>query len=330
MQGDIWKLNPPPANNTPGGPPPPGSPRSTQGCTVPYRKYSDNLARPQLPVRLNYVPRAPGKDLGSGWSLENDTAPPPRSLNTVALVDSGADDTAVPLSDARRLGIDLSSLPVTESAGVGNEHNLTYHATVTITVTFCGHEYSYPSKVAFIAGDSSLLGQAGFLDHFRVTLDRTKKQFLIQSVDIQADRAGQSPAEFERIGQRLEELERAFDRLIEIKTEELHVLEAGDPELSDPEVRRGMKQNLDGWKQLRPRLANLPAEKRLPILEGMNLPDEAKKAELWLRLIKQVNRCSQANREVNDALGRYRGDWTELNLAQKKRDSACGLPGSDR
>jgi hypothetical protein len=162
------EMKPPPAqrqNLTP-PPPPSGSPRSTQGCTVSYSKYLDERARPQLPVRLNYGLQA---------------------MSTVALVDSGADDSVFPLSDARRLGIDLSDLPVTETAGVGNEHNLTYHAIVTVTVTFCGHQYSYPSSVAFISGNSSLLGQAGFLDHFRVTFDRAKKEFEIRSKDIQPD-----------------------------------------------------------------------------------------------------------------------------------------------
>jgi hypothetical protein len=172
-------------------------------CTVPYHANSGNLPRPQLPVRIT----AGGQ-----------------TIHTTALVDSGADDTVFPVSYAKALGIDLTSLPVTETRGVGTQHNITYHATVTLGIIFCGHEYSYRSAVAFIAGDSELLGQSGFLDHFRVTLDRTKKQFVIQSVDIQADAASQSPAEFERIDQRFQELEGALDRLIEIMTEEHHNL----------------------------------------------------------------------------------------------------------
>jgi hypothetical protein len=92
--------------------PAPSPRRDTAPCTVPYRKASDGgMARPQLPVRLSYGPQ---------------------TINAVALVDSGADDTVFPLSYAGRLGIDLSGLPATETAGVGSEHNLTYRATVVV------------------------------------------------------------------------------------------------------------------------------------------------------------------------------------------------------
>jgi hypothetical protein len=165
--------NHPPAGSA-SAPPPFGSPGTPTGCSVPYRKYSGHIPRPQLPVRLSYGGQ---------------------TIRTVALIDSGADDTVFPLSYASRLGINLANLPATETIGVGGL-SLTYHAAVTVSVTFCGHEYSYPSMVAFIAGDHELLGQSGFLDHFRITLDRTKQKFGIWSVDIQPDAASQSPSGF--------------------------------------------------------------------------------------------------------------------------------------
>jgi hypothetical protein len=138
--------------------PAPSSSRSTEGCTVAYRKDADGTARPLLPVQLT-----------NGIY----------SVNTVALVDSGADRVAFPLSYARRLGIDVSGLEPSETAGVGNAHILTYHAMVDLTPSFCGQEYQYPSLVAFVAGDSSLLGQAGFFDHFQVAFDRAKSELEI-------------------------------------------------------------------------------------------------------------------------------------------------------
>jgi hypothetical protein len=191
-------------------------------------------------------------------------------IHTTALVDSGADDTVFPVSYAKALGIDLTSLPVTETRGVGAQRNITYRATVTLGIIFCGHEYSYRSAVAFIAGDSELLGQSGFLDHFRVTLDRTKKQFVIQSVDIQADAASQSPAEFERIDQRLQELEASLNRLtilvIQQQAAQDQYVRLWDYPQSELDHLDFLKERLAFLIKYRAELASIrPAEKRLAL-----------------------------------------------------------------
>jgi hypothetical protein len=156
-EGDIWKLNLPPAQ---------------QSCTVPYRQDADGTARPLVPIQLNHGAY---------------------TVNTMALVDSGADRVVFPLAYAGRLGIDLSRLEPSETSGVGNDHILTYHATVDLTISFCGRDYQYPSQVSFVASDSSLLGQAGFFDHFQVAFDRAKRELEIRSKDIQPRVAPSQP-----------------------------------------------------------------------------------------------------------------------------------------
>jgi hypothetical protein len=155
-------------------------------CVVPYSSdgSSDSISRPQIPVRLSYKNR---------------------SVSASALVDSGADLTTFPVSFAKTLGVDLTDAPKTETVGVGEKHNLTYRAIVNLTVILCGHEYTYSGYVGFIDDDeASLLGQLGFLDHFRVTLDRSQQKLTIGSKPVESV---QSSEDADHVNQRLQHVE---------------------------------------------------------------------------------------------------------------------------
>ena len=88
-------------------------------------------------------------------------------FETVALIDSGADISAVPLAVAEILGLDLSS-EKTPAYGIGGKVD-SIETTMNATIEK-GHErYIFQIPVKVIVGDYDfpiLLGRAGFFDKF--------------------------------------------------------------------------------------------------------------------------------------------------------------------
>lgn len=101
-----------------------------------------------------------------------------------ALVDSGADQTILPVEIATALNIPLDASSATSFLGAGGNQFEVYRSQVPIQhiLRMPGfRSIQWRTKVYFTqAQPTILLGQDGFLDRFRVTLDGIKKQIEIK------------------------------------------------------------------------------------------------------------------------------------------------------
>jgi len=99
------------------------------------------------------------------------------SLESVGLLDSGADISAMPLSIAEILGLDLNREKI-DAYGIGGKVS-SVEPTVNILVAK-GHEhYSFRIPVNVILGNYSfpiLLGRKGFFDKFIISFDQSKEK----------------------------------------------------------------------------------------------------------------------------------------------------------
>lgn len=103
---------------------------------------------------------------------------PGEPLSTMAMVDSGADSSALPVSLAAELGIDLDSECKTEigmSSG-GDTENRVYRPGLQAEVF--GHRFKMAAT--FSATPMILLGQEDFFMHFHVAFDRPAKEFTLR------------------------------------------------------------------------------------------------------------------------------------------------------
>lgn len=117
------------------------------------------IFRPKIPVRLN-GPR--GDD-----------------ALTLALVDTGADETVVPFSLARPLRVRLGS-KVHVFFDAGGRPNQIRYGEVEFTIGNGADAYSWRAMVAFQQGRRySVLGRAGCLDRFDVRFDGPNRRVII-------------------------------------------------------------------------------------------------------------------------------------------------------
>ncbi len=103
------------------------------------------------------------------------------SFETVALIDSGADISAMPLSIAEILGLDLSA-GKSSAYGIGGKVD-TIETKTKITVEKGHEKYSFFIPVKVILGDYDfpiLLGRAGFFDEFIISFDQHKEKISLK------------------------------------------------------------------------------------------------------------------------------------------------------
>ena len=104
-------------------------------------------------------------------------------FETIALLDSGADISAMPLVIAEILGLDLSG-DKTPAYGIGGKVD-SVETRMDITIEK-GHErYSFliPVKVIFGSYDFPvLLGRAGFFDKFVITFNQNQERVSLKRV----------------------------------------------------------------------------------------------------------------------------------------------------
>jgi hypothetical protein len=89
-----------------------------------------------------------------------------------ATLDSGADDTLIPVAVASRLGIDLSNAPKHKAKAVGGGTVLYRFAKVELRLTTDGNELFVWSAIVGFTNSrkkAGLLGQTGMLQYFDVT-----------------------------------------------------------------------------------------------------------------------------------------------------------------
>lgn len=100
-----------------------------------------------------------------------------------ALVDSGSDWTILPLEVADVLGIPVTSNNKTEFNAAGGNTFMVYQPPYMIEHILRQpgfRPFKWKSKVCFaVSQPTILLGQVGFLDRFKVTLNGIKKQLEI-------------------------------------------------------------------------------------------------------------------------------------------------------
>jgi hypothetical protein len=138
--------------------------------TFPYQGQWGIEASPAAPDHPVFRPKSPVKILG------------PRGDHFVglALVDTGADETIIPLSAARTLRVKLDS-KVHAVYGADDRPIQVRYGIVSLTVSQPGiGEYTWNAKVGFQAKRRySVLGRAGYLNLFDVRFDGPKRQVVI-------------------------------------------------------------------------------------------------------------------------------------------------------
>lgn len=125
-------------------------------------RFEERVLRPMIPVQFSF------KD---------------ESYTDYGMVDSGSDDTILPMSVAVKLGVNLSKLQSYSVCGAGGNIFNTYRAPSEIKITLKRKKcktVTLDSKVYFSEAEGAiLLGQTGFLNKLKVTLRGSKKEIQI-------------------------------------------------------------------------------------------------------------------------------------------------------
>ena len=103
-----------------------------------------------------------------------------RFVDTLGLVDSGADSSMFHLDFARVLGLDLNSVAPTDTLGIGGTASVwTFQVNLTVL------RHRFPASVSFSGTapkEFGLLGRADFLHAFRVGFDQRGHRALYQDL----------------------------------------------------------------------------------------------------------------------------------------------------
>lgn len=104
-------------------------------------------------------------------------------FETIALLDSGADISAIPSAVAEILGLELKG-KITPAYGIGGKvDSITTRMSITIEK---GHEhYTFQIPVKVILGDYDfpiLLGRAGLFDKFVISFDQSQEKVSLKRV----------------------------------------------------------------------------------------------------------------------------------------------------
>lgn len=104
-----------------------------------------------------------------------------RELNTVAIIDSDADDIMFPASYAARLGLDLQRGAYYQFGGAGSGGQSAWFFEITLKIM---PVVSYTAYIGFTPALESvgcgLLGQNGFFDKFKVDFDLATGLFYLE------------------------------------------------------------------------------------------------------------------------------------------------------
>lgn len=104
-------------------------------------------------------------------------------FETIALLDSGADISAIPLAVAEILGLDLGDKK-TPAYGIGGKVD-SIETNVSVTIEK-GHEhYAFQMPVKVILGNYDfpiLLGRAGFFDKFVISFNQSQEKVLLKRI----------------------------------------------------------------------------------------------------------------------------------------------------
>ncbi|MBI4439686.1 hypothetical protein HY638_01830 [Candidatus Woesearchaeota archaeon] len=103
------------------------------------------------------------------------------SLDTVALLDSGADISAIPRSLAESLGVNLNG-EVSNTYGIGGKaRSIESKEKILVQKGHERYEFDLPLKVILDEYDFPvLLGRHGFFDKFVITFDQENEKVLLK------------------------------------------------------------------------------------------------------------------------------------------------------
>ena len=137
--------------------------------TFPYRLQPDIDPSPAAPDEPVYRPKIPMRLAGPHGD---------QSL-TLALVDTGADETVVPFTLAKPLRVKLGSKVDALYGASGRPFQVRY-GIVELSIGDGANVYSWQAKVAFQQGRRfSVLGYAGCLDRLGVRFDGPNRRVII-------------------------------------------------------------------------------------------------------------------------------------------------------
>ena len=101
-------------------------------------------------------------------------------INAVALVDSGADCSVIPMGLAEVLNVDLSG-PKQDSFGLGGKIEC-IESNVTVTLKQNHEKYEFRIPVLVTSDDSCpiILGRNRFFEKFKITFDSKNKKLVMK------------------------------------------------------------------------------------------------------------------------------------------------------
>jgi hypothetical protein len=105
---------------------------------------------------------------------------------TWALVDPGSDDTLMPFSAGALVGATMHPTQTWHAQGIGGQTVPIHLGEVIFELSDGSEIYRWSTKIGFVdfadpKDEVSLLGQAGFLDFFRVTFDGHQRWLQIET-----------------------------------------------------------------------------------------------------------------------------------------------------
>jgi predicted aspartyl protease len=107
------------------------------------------------------------------------------SLETTALLDSGADFVALTKDMAEALGFDLSGPREHCVTPVGSAEAVEVRVTIRIAQGHESYTLTVPAKVLLVEhnGTPPLLGRIGFFDEFEITFNQNKERIWLKKID---------------------------------------------------------------------------------------------------------------------------------------------------
>lgn len=104
-------------------------------------------------------------------------------IEVIALLDSGADVSIIPLDVAELLQINLND-EKSKSRGIGGEVEV-INTKMSVNIKKGHEDYSFTIPVQVIKGDSSIpiiLGREGFFDKFHITFDQANERIFLKKI----------------------------------------------------------------------------------------------------------------------------------------------------
>ncbi len=93
----------------------------------------------------------------------------------LALVDTGADETLLPVDLAETLGLELRDEDRTVVLDIVGNSTTIWYVTINLEVLIPGDGPCWSARVGFYLGRKPILGHSGFLNHFTARFDGRAK-----------------------------------------------------------------------------------------------------------------------------------------------------------